>query len=602
MTSEKIDTSKLEWDFSSFIGEDVDKQIEEERPMIKKRVETFVSSWKDRSDYLEDPAVLKKALDEYEKLHSDCGTYGGVGYYLQLMSEKKQDDEKIKAQLTLMEDFHNKLSNELTFFTLKISKIEESKWDKFLKTEGLKPYNHFLKHLFISGKYILSEKEERILNLKSGPARDRWVRMVEEFLSTQERNVFTGEKEEVKNFSEITGLLDDSKKEIRDSAAVAFNDVLKSNLDVATNEINAILQDKKINDELRGFVRPDQSRILGEDVDEEFVDSLLDSVSSKSSIPHRFYELKAKLLGLDKLAYHERNIIFGDINREFSYENSVRIVYDSLNGLDPDFGSIVKKLIEEGNVDVYPQKGKRGGAFCSIGLKFHPIYLILNHTNKLRDVETLAHEMGHALNHEMIKKQNSLNYGVPMVTAEVASNFSENIVFESLLEKASDDEERLALLMNKLNGDVSSVMRQVACYQFEQDLHNEFRARGFLSKKDIGELFQKHMVSYMGPSVEQSDGSENWWVYWSHIREFFYVYSYAASLLVANSLMVSLKEKSLSIDKIKDFYSAGMVESPRELFKKMGLEVNKEFWDKGLECMEKQLELAHSLAEKLGKL
>jgi oligoendopeptidase F len=602
MTSEKIDTSKLEWDFSSFIGEDVDKQIEEEKLKIKEVVEGFVTKWKDRKDYLEDPVVLKKALDEYEKLHTDCGISGGVGYYLHLMSEKKQDDEKIKAQLTLMEDFHNKLSNELTFFTLNISKIAEANWDKFLSFEGLEVYKHFLKHLFSTGKYILSEKEEKILTLKSGPANDRWVRMVEEFLSTQERGVFIGEKNEMKNFSEILGLLDDSKKEIRDSAASAFNDILKSNLDVATNEINAILQDKKINDELRGFTRSDQARIIGEDVDEEFVDSLLESVKSRSSIAHRFYELKSKLLGLDKLAYHERNIIFGDINREFSYEDSVKVVYDSLNGLDLEFGSIVKKLIEGGNIDVYPKKGKRSGAFCAAGLKIHPTYLLLNHTNKLSDVETLAHEIGHALNHEMMKKQNSLNYGVTMVTGEVTSNFSENIVFESLLENVSSDEERLALLMNKLNGDISSVIRQASCYMFEQDLHKEFRKRGFLSKKDIGELFQKHMVSYMGPFVEQSEGAENWWVYWSHIREFFYVYSYSASLLVANSLMVSLKEKSLGIDKIKDFYSAGVVEAPRELFKKMGLEINKEFWNKGLDCIEEQLELAYSLAKKLGKI
>lgn len=602
MVGEKIDTSKLEWDFSSFISEDVDKQIEEEKKIISEHAGVFVSKWKSRRDYLEDPAVMKEALDEYEDFHTNFGTFGGVGYYLHLRGMKKQDDEKIKAQLTLMEDFSNKLSNDLTFFTLNISKIEESKWDKFLSFDRLISYKHFLKQLFVSGKYVLSEAEEKILTLKAGPAMDRWVRMVEEFLSIQERKVFTGEKKELKNFSEIQGLLDSPRKEVRDSAAVAFNDILKTNLDVATNEVNAILQDKKINDELRGFIRADQSRIIGEDVDFEFVDSLLESVSSRSSLSRRFYELKAKLLGLDKLAYHERNIIFGDISREFSYEDSVEIVFNSLNKIDPEFGSIAKKLIEGGNIDVYPRKGKQSGAFCSWGLKIHPTYLLLNYTKRLRDVETLAHEMGHALNHEMMKKQNSLNFGVPMVTAEVASNFSEDIIFEALLEKVSGDEERLSLLMNKLNSDVSSVMRQVACYKFEQDLHEEFRKSGFLSKKDIGELFRNRMEFYMGPFVEQSEGCENWWIHWSHIRSFFYVYSYAASLLVANSLMVLLKEGSLTIEKIKEFYSAGSVESPRDLFKKMDLDINKEFWDRGLDLMEERLGLAYSLAKKLGKV
>ena len=158
-------------------------------------------------------------------------------------------------------------------------------------------------------------------------------------------------------------------------------------------------------------------------------------------------------------------------------------------------------------------------------------------------------------------------------------------------------------MMMKLNDDVSTIFRQVACYKFEQALHQEFRDKGYLSKEDIGRLFQKHMAAYMGDSVLQSIGSENWWVYWSHIRMFFYVYSYASGLLISKSLQNSVKQDRVFIEKVKEFLSAGKSDSPKNIFQKLGVDITKkEFWDKGLDEVEALLQETTTLAKKLGKI
>ena len=228
--------------------------------------------------------------------------------------------------------------------------------------------------------------------------------------------------------------------------------------------------------------------------------------------------------------------------------------------------------------------------------------MLLNHTGTLGDVLTVAHEMGHAINDELSRaKQNSLNYGTSTYTAEVASTFMEDFVLDELLHQA-DDELRLAITMMKLNDDVSSIFRQVACYKFEQELHQKFRQEGYLSKEVIGELFSKHMSQYMGEAVEQSPGSKNWWIYWQHIRQFFYVYSYASGLLISKSLQARVRQNPENITPIKEFLASGISDSPTNLFAKLGFNLKeKSFWETGLLEIEHLLVEAENLAKKLAK-
>jgi oligoendopeptidase F len=253
--------------------------------------------------------------------------------------------------------------------------------------------------------------------------------------------------------------------------------------------------------------------------------------------------------------------------------------------LDPQFKSIFDSFVTNGQIDVYPRVGKRGGAFCAIERPTQPTYIMLNHKDNLRDVLTLAHEAGHGINNELMKSQKyALNFGSPLCTAEVASTFMEDFVLQSLPKNKG-------LLMKKLDDDISTIFRQVSAYRFEQELHVTFRKKGYLAKEEIGEIFRKHMASYMGPAVRQNPGSENWWVYWSHFRSFFYVYSYASGLLISKALQNKVKQDPKFIVQVKKFLSAGASDSPKNIFKNLGVDItDKNFWLSGLS----EIETTHS--------
>ncbi len=592
------------WNLAHLFDNDEDPRIEKKRNLVEQKSYAFINTWKGLTDYLRDPALLKKALDEYEEWKRYYGSEGDEGYYFWLRTSQNQNDPVLKAKFNLIEQFSKKIQNDIQFFYLRIAKIPERLQKKFIQYPGLKEYRHYLDRLFAESKYLLSEPEERIMNLKSPSSYANWVKMTSSFLAKEERSVISENRQRgMKPFSEIASLMNSRQKKVRDSAAKAFNDILKKHVDVAEAEINSVFANKKVDDELRGLSRPELARHISDDIDPEIVDTLIKTVSERFDIPSRFYALKARLLKVRKLRYHERNVEYGTISRKYSYQDSLKLIIKVFRNLDQMFARILDGFIHNGQFDVYPRKGKSGGAFCAHNLISQPTYILLNHTNRLNDVLTLAHELGHGINNELIRgKQNSLNFGTPISTAEVASTFMEDFVLQEIVRKA-DDELRLSIMMMRLNDEVSTIFRQVACYRFEQELHDQFRQKGYLSKEDIGRLFRKHMASYMGDSVEQSPGSENWWVYWGHIRSFFYVYSYASGLLISKSLQNSVKEDPRFIGKVKEFLSAGLSDSPKNIFLRLGIDItDKQFWDRGLEEVENLLNETIHLAEKLGKI
>ncbi len=589
---------KTQWDLSPLLAGDDDPKIDALIDEVKKAYQNFVDKWEARTDYLNDPVVLKEALDEYEALARENDCSGSVGYYFWLRYQQEQTNPTVKAWNSKINDIETKVANSIEFFTNRLAKIPQEKQKIMLEAENLLTYKHFLEKLFESAKYLLSEPEEKILNLKSVTSFGNWKRMTKEFISKEERQI-VGEDGKVttKSFSELLDLVDCQNKQVRDDAAKALNEIFEKHVDVAEHEINSILRDKQIDDELRGLDRPDKLRHIGDDIDTEVVDALLDAISARNNLSHRFYSLKAKIMGVDKLAYHERNVPLGKLDHDYPYLKTVSVVKETFANLDYEFETIFTDMVTKGQVDVYPAKGKYSGAFCTHKRLKDPSYILLNHNNKLGDVTTLAHEMGHAINNTLIAKtQNALDNDTPLSTAEVASTFMEDFVFDRL-SREYDDGEKLSLYMQKLGDDVSSIFRQVACYKFEQELHKSYREKNYLTKDDIGALFLKHMSGYMGDAVEQSSGSQNWWVYWSHIRSYFYVYSYASGQLISKALQNMVRRDKSEISKVKKFLSAGLSESPKKLFLDMGIDITDAgFWNKGLDQVEDLLNQAESLA------
>lgn len=592
------------WNLTPLFTGNHDPQIKKQRQVLKKQASSFVKKWQSRRDYLKDPQVLKTALDDYEFWLRQYGSDGHEGFYFWLRTQQDQNDPQLKAKFNSIVDFATKIENQLQFFPLRLARISKTRRSKFLSHPKLAKYRHFLEHLFAQSKYLLSEPEEKILNLKATTSHLNWVKMTSSFLAKEERQTLTeDQKKQPQNFSQLTSLMNSQNKQVRDQAAQSFNHILSKYIEVGEAELNSILANKKTDDELRKMDRPDLARHLSDDIDTQIVDTLIQAVSQRFNISQRYYQLKSQLFKTRKLAYHERNVPYGDFNQNYPFNKAIELVLKVFHNLDPQFAHIVKSFLKNGQIDAFPQKGKTHGAFCASGLLIHPTYVLLNHTNKLQDVLTLAHELGHAINDELIKKtQHALNFGVWLSTAETASTFMEDFVLQELLQRASA-EEQLALMMMKLDEDISPIFRQITFYRFEQDLHQAFRSKHYLSHQQIGRLFSKHMQSYMGDFVNQSPGSQNWWLYVDHFRRFFYVYSYASGLLISKFLQASVHQHPTFITKVKAFLSAGTSNSPQNLFAKLGIDItDKKFWHQGLDEVEKLLTDTQALARKLGKI
>jgi oligoendopeptidase F len=344
------------WNFDLLFRSDDDPMILETRAASEKATTVFVEKWKNRQDYLEDPKVLAEAMNEYSNWAECHGANAKECYYFWLKSELDQNNTTIKARLNQAQDIATKLENEIQFFSIRIAKIPAERQEQFLNYSGLEPYRHNLKGLFETAKYTLSEAEEKICNLKSQTAFSSWVQMLSGFLTKEEREVLLEDgTRAMKTESGLISLMKSQNKAVRDDAARALNEILAKFSEVAEHEINAVLGYKKVEDELRGFTRPDESRHISDDIDSSVVDALVESVTSRMDIMRRYYELKAKLLGLPRLAYHERNVEYGAIDKMYSYEESLDIVLRTFSRLDSEFGEIMQSFVAEGRIDAFPR-------------------------------------------------------------------------------------------------------------------------------------------------------------------------------------------------------------------------------------------------------
>lgn len=599
--SQKLNTN---WKLDHLLSDTSEKNIQKLKEKLDQEATSFQTKWENNKEYLTDPIILKAALDEYELMSRGGNEEDNLGYFFWLKSCLDTTDPKIKAINNDLSNFGNKLIDKTRFFELNIAKIPLQKQKEFLASEKLSKYKHFLEEIFRESKHVLSQEEEKIVNRLATPAYSNWNQMVEEFLSKEQATVLDHEGNKIKKtLPEISGLIIDQNKEIRDTAAKAMHKITKKYSEVATAELNSILQFKKDMDELRNYSRPDESRFISDDIDATFIDTLVETVSKRFEISHKFYEIKAKLLGQDKLEYHERAVEYGALSKEYTFEEAVEIIAGTFNNLDSEFEQIFLEFVKNGHIDVYPQKGKVGGAFCVHNQITQPVYILLNYTNKLNDVLTIAHEMGHAIHNEfMRKKQHALYFDNSKATAEVASTFMEDFVLQNLL-KTATKEEQLAILVQKATDETASIQAQVAFYMFEQEMHKQFAQKSYLSTNELSKMFANFVDKYAGKYVKPIKGNNYRWVAFSHIRNFFYVYSYASGLLISKSLQNSTKQNPDFIKKVKEFFETGSSLSPKDTFLHLGINIyDKQFWKKGLDEQETLINSVETLAKELGKI
>lgn len=591
-----------QWDVS-MLGKGInDPQFKKDRDLTLKKATAFSKKWKKNQSFLTDEKKLKKALDEYNALSE---LPSNEDMFLWMSLQLKTDDIALQAAMKKLTDFGQKLAEHTRFFALALGTIKPSDQKKFLKSELLKSYRNYLRDIFNTAQYDLSEPEEKILSLYSGVAYGNWVSMLDEFLSQAEEEILhkDGKKFVLKKVGTETVLSELSSvyPKVRKSANQALARIYDKFVAVAEKEINSVLESTKIKDELRKLPRPDSARHLGEGVSSEMVDTLREVVGKNMKLSHQFYALKSKLLKQERFHYNERNLKYGTTHTEYEYPKTVSLVRKAFARIDDTFVDIFDDFVTTGKIDVYPKKGKTGGAFClSVGIH-EPVFVLLNYTKTTRDVATLAHEMGHAVHGVLAKKEKSLNYHHPMVTAEVASTFCEDFVFDEMLGQSSDHE-RLILMIDRLQDKTNTIFRQIAAYNFEYELHAQFREKGYLSHTEIGSMFNKHMKSYLGPKFDVDDVSGRGWIHWEHFRSPFYVFAYCSALICAQAMQAEFKKDPSFITSIKEFYSIGSSLSPQEIFEKMGMDITKSsFWQQGIDEYKQLLNETKKLAKKLGK-
>lgn len=572
---------RTEWDLGLLYKSPTDPKIEADMKAFEGAFDDFAAKFDiDKKEYLRDPEKLLNALRSYEKL---LGEHSPVPlFYFHYLVDLDSRNTDAAANSSLMTARLIGASNKVRFFELSIGAIPQGLQKKFLSDDRLERYHYFLKHAFEGAKHLLSEPEEKIVALKSQPAYDMWVAHNERLMSVR---TVPWKKKDIPLAQALNMTSAILKRTERHGLADATSVILKSLGDFAEGEINAVFTNKKIDDELRGYSEPYSSTVREYHNDPHTVESLVKAVSDKFSVAHRFYRLKAKLLKQKKLAYADRAAKIGDIKSRFTFERSTKKLKKVFGALNPLYSHTIDSYLSKGQIDAYPRIGKQSGAYCSSSFST-PTFLLLNDIGEIRSYETLAHELGHAFHSELSRAQGPIYSEYSYALAETASTLFESIASEAVYDELSDKEKAI-MLHDRINSDIATVFRQIACFNFELDLHKAVRAKGYIPKKEIALMHNKRMMEYLGPAFELKENDGYFFVTWGHIRRFFYVYSYAFGMLVSKALLRRYKADPSFWKKIEQFLSSGGKDSPENIMKEIGIDITKpDFWMEGLREIE----------------
>jgi oligoendopeptidase F len=404
---------------------------------------------------------------------------------------------------------------------------------------------------------------------------------------------------------EALARLQDPDRELRAAAAEGVTASLQPDLRTRAFIFNTLLQDKSTKDRLRSYEHWLASRNLANEASDESVEALIEAVVSSYELARRWYRLKAKLLGLDRLAHYDRMAPVAAETTPFSYDEARELVLDCYRSFSPELGAAAEGFFTGSYIDAPPEPGKRGGAFCAAVVPaVHP-YLMLNFTSRMNDVLTMAHEMGHGVHYVLSADQGIFHFSMPLTVAETASIFGETIVLERLLADSPDAATRLSLLAESLDGAVAAVFRQVAMNRFEDSVHNARRESGELSVDGFADAWLSTQRDLLGDSVDVTDDYGSWWSYVPHFVDTpGYVYAYAYGHLLALSVYRKYQERGTEfVGSYLDLLRAGGSRAPEDLAKIVDVDLaDPTFWQSGLELIEEQLDAAEKAAAEAGRL
>ncbi len=573
------DLGKLpEWDLSDlYAGEDA-PELSRDLDWLQKECAGFAADYEGKLADLDADGLLI-CVHRNEKINNIAGrimSYAGLRYYqLTTDADRAKFLSDVQEKVTVF-------TTPLVFFTLEINRIEDATLDAlFADNADLARYKPVFDRIRAMKPYQLSDELERFMH-DLGIVGDAWEKLFDETIAGL---TFEIDGEEL-GIEATLNFLTEQDRSKREAAARELARVFADNIKIFARVHNTQAKEKEIIDRWRGMPSPQMGRHLSNDVEPEVVEALREAVvAAYPKLSHRYYELKRKWLGLDRMQVWDRNAPLPmETTRIVDWDEARATVMEAYEAFDPRMGELAQPFFDKGWIDAGVKPGKAPGAFAHPTVtNVHP-YVMLNYLGKPRDVMTLAHELGHGVHQVLAADQGEMLSSTPLTLAETASVFGEMLTFRKMLEKAKTKEERKVLLAGKVEDMINTVVRQIAFYDFECKLHAA-RAEGELTPEDINALWMSVQAESLGEGFDFMEGYETFWAYIPHfVHSPFYVYAYAFGDGLVNALYSVYAEGAEGFeDKYFDMLKAGGSKHHKELLAPFGLDASDpKFWDKGL--------------------
>jgi oligoendopeptidase F len=526
-----------------------------------------------------DGPALADAIAEYERIDevlSRAMSYASLEYAGDV------SDAQTARFYQSMQERVNGISTHLVFFALEVNRIDDRRLEKLMRAEALRRWGPWLRDLRAFRPHQLSDELERMLHERNVVGRAAWNRLFDETIASL-RFPIDGRQLPI---SDALDRLSRPDPEVRRTAAEAIGKVLGENARTFALVTNTLAKDKEIEDRWRGYARPVSARNLSNRVEDGVVDALAAAVrAAYPDLSHRYYRLKARWFGRDRLDYWDRNApLPDDDDRLIPWDDARSIVLGAYARFSPELAEVGARFFDRPWIDAAPRPGKSPGAFAHPTVPSAHPYLLLNYHGRVRDVMTLAHELGHGVHQVLAGGQGHFLSDTPLTLAETASVFGEMLTFQALLAQTSEPRRRRALLAAKVEDMLNTVVRQIAFYTFEERLH-EARRKGELTADEIGDVWMSVQGESLGPAIRFDDAYRTWWAYIPHfIHTPFYVYAYAFGDCLVNSLYAVYRDAAPGFaEKYLDMLRAGGTKRHGELLAPFGLDASDPaFWSRGL--------------------
>ena len=588
--------SDIAWDLGPLVDGEGAAGVERLLAEAEAAVERL-EQWRGRIPALDavELAEVMGALASFDDAMGRAGSWVGLRYAADTA------DPEHGAAMMAFQQRATQLSTRIIFLELEWAEVDEARAEALLADDRLAFCRHWLRSARRYHPHLLTEPEEAVLAEKSVTGASAWSRLFDELTSAIVVDLPAGPVSLEQGLSQLGS----PDREVRRAAAAAVTEGLEPGLRTRAYVFNTLMADKEIDDRLRSYDSWVASRNLSNEASDESVQALVDAVVARYDIPQRWYALKARLLGVDRIADFDRMASIAEVDAEFTWSEASTLVLDSYGSFSDELADGVRRFLDEGWIDAPVRPGKRPGAFCSYTVpSVHP-YLLLNWTSRRRDVLTLAHELGHGLHAYLAREQGVFHQTTPLTLAETASVFGETVTFGRLLADTTDPDARLALLAESLEGQIATVFRQIAMNRFEHAVHTHRREVGELSIDDFADAWERTQTAMLGDAVEITPGYRTWWSYIPHfIGSPGYVYAYAYGQLLALAVYARYEaEGAAFVPAYLDLLRAGGSLPPEALGRIVGVDLaDPSFWDGGLAIIDGQLAAAEQAARDAGRL